>query len=385
MDIKLNELQVQLQDTSKKFMEKECTMQFVREMEKSELGYSSKMWQQMADMGWLGLPLPEDCGGMGMSTVDLVILMKELGRKICPSPYFPTVVIGGEAIAKAGSDAQKEELIPKIVAGETILSFAYQEMTRSFESGAIKTEARADGDNFVLNGTKMFVEFAAAADAHLVVARTSGCAPVKEGLTMFLVDANTPGIECIHLPTIARDHHYQLNFNNVKVPKSAVLGKIDDAWSDLEGVIDKGALAWSAFTVGASLELHEQSTQYAKDRVQFGRPIGQMQVIQGYLAQLIMEIYAADTMALFTAFQMDKGRHVRGYVAKTKVFSGESVSTTMDVGSQIFGGMGYMEDMDTTLYLRRGKQYQLMFGGLDYWYDIIAEELIDVENPVVLA
>ena len=202
---------------------------------------------------------------------------------------------------------------------------------------------------------------------------------------MFLVDANTAGIESIHLPTIARDHHYQVNFNNVKVPKSAVLGKIDDAWSDLEGVIEKGALAWSAFTVGASLELHEQSTQYAKDRVQFGRPIGQMQVIQGYLAQLIMEIYAADTMALFTAFQMDKGRHVRGYVAKTKVFSGESVSTTMDVGSQIFGGMGYMEDMDTTLYLRRGKQYQLMFGGLDYWYDIIAEELIDVEDPVVLA
>ena len=129
--------------------------------------------------------------------------------------------------------------------------------------------------------------------------------------------------------------------------------------------------------------MHEHATQYARERVQFGRPIGQMQTIQGYLAQMIMELYGADMLTMFTAFQMDKGRHVRGYVGKTKAFSSETVGHVMDVSSQIFGGMGYMEEQDTTLFLRRGKQYQLALGGSEYWEDVIAEEIID-RDPVVL-
>jgi alkylation response protein AidB-like acyl-CoA dehydrogenase len=148
--------------------------------------------------------------------------------------------------------------------------------------------------------------------------------------------------------------------------------------------LQKAALAFSAFTNGACFELHEEATQFAKERVQFGRPIGQLQTIQGYLAQLIMEILGADTLTMFTAFNMDKGRHVRGYVAKAKAFSSETVGRTMDIGSQIFGGMGYIEEVDSTLYLRRGKQYELMLGGSGYWYDIVAEEMIDAEEPVIL-
>jgi alkylation response protein AidB-like acyl-CoA dehydrogenase len=142
-------------------------------------------------------------------------------------------------------------------------------------------------------------------------------------------------------------------------------------------------LAFAAFTNGASFELHERATEFARTRVQFGRPIGQLQTIQGYLAQLIMEILGSDTLTLFTAFHLERGRDVRGYVAKTKGFAAETVARTMDIGSQIFGGMGYMEEVDTTLYLRRGKQYQLMLGGTDYWYDVAAEEVIDVDEPVL--
>ena len=163
-----------------------------------------------------------------------------------------------------------------------------------------------------------------------------------------------------------------------------MLGDVDDAWSVLEGVIEKAAIAFSAFTIGVSEWIHEAATRYAKDRVQFGRPIGQMQLIQSYLAGLIIVIYGIDTLTFFTAFNMDKGRNVRGYVAKTKAFAADTVKNTTDVGSQIFGGMGYMEEQDTTLYLRRGKQYQLMLGGVSYWEKIVAEELLDVETPVVL-
>ncbi len=383
MDMKLSEEQVQLRDTARKFMDEECTADFVREMEKSELGFSREMWRQMAEMGWLGISLPEDCGGLELGTVDLVLLAKELGRRICPSPFLSTAVIGGEAIARAGSEEQRQRYLPKIVDGETIVAFAFQEHHRDFDPGVIRLQARAAGDGYVLDGAKMFVEFAGGADLLLVVARTSGEPPSKSGLTMFLVDAGSDGITCKRTPTMARDHHYEVLFDGVVVLADRVLGSVDAAWSDLEGVIEKAAVAFSAFTVGVSEWMHEQANQFAKDRVQFGRPIGQMQLIQSYLAGLIIEIYGADTLTLFTAFNLDKGRNVRGSVAKTKAFAAETVKNTTDVGSQIFGGMGYMEEQDTTLYLRRGKQYQLMLGGVDYWEKIVAEELLDETAPVL--
>ena len=383
MDVKLSEEQVQLRDSARKFMEEHCTGEFVRELEKSELGYSPQMWQQMAEMGWLGISLPEDCGGLELGTVDLVILAKELGRNICPSPFLSTVVIGAEAIARAGSEAQRREYLPRIIAGELVTAFAYQEFTRRFEPGVTLLRAREEGDGYVLDGTKMFVEFAGAADLLLVVARTSGEPPSENGLTMFLVDARSAGLECKHTPTTARDHHYELTFSGVRVGKDRVLGRADDAWSDLEGVIEKAAVVFSGFTGGVSEKMHENATQYAKDRVQFGRPIGQMQLIQSYLATLIIEIWGSDTLTLFTAFNMDRGRKVRGYVAKTKAFAADTVNRSTNIGAQIFGGLGYMEEQDTTLYLRRGKQYQLMLGGVDYWEKIIAEELIDKTSPVL--
>jgi alkylation response protein AidB-like acyl-CoA dehydrogenase len=385
MDMKLTDEQAQLQESAGRFMDEECSMEFVREMEASELGYSQDMWKKMAELGWLGIDLPAESGGLEMGTLDLAILLRELGRHICPTPFLSTAVIGGTAIALAGSEEQRAQYIPQIIDGELVSAFAYQEFSRSFDPGAIRVEARASGPDYVLNGTKMFVEYAAAADLLLVVARTGDAPPSRNGITMFLVDAKTPGIALTKTPTMARDHHYDVTFSDVKVPADRVLGTVGEAWTHLEPVLHKAAIAFSAFTNGACFELHEQSTQFAKERVQFGRPIGQMQTIQSYLAQLIMEILGSDTLTLFTAYNMDRGRHVRGYVGKTKGFASETVNRVMDIGSQIFGGMGYMEEVDSTLYLRRGKQYELMLGGSGYWYDLAAEEMIDVDEVVELA
>jgi len=376
MDVKLSAEQIGLRDTARKFLTEECTPDFIREVEKSELGYAPTMWQQMAEMGWLGIGLPEDCGGLGMSTVDMVVLMKELGRRICPSPFFPTVAIAAEALARAGNDAQKAA-IEEIIDGKRVVAFAYQEASRDFDAGVIEMEARASGDGFVLDGTKMFVEYAGAADSLLVVARTSGARPERSGLTAFLIDARRAGISSERAATIARDHHYKVRFEKVAAERSEVLGEIGAAWDVLEPVIEKAAVLYSAFVVGVAEQMHEFANQFAKDRVQFNRPIGQMQTIQGYLASLIIEIYGADTLTLFTAFNLDKGRRMRDYVAKAKAFSAETVKNTTDVGSQIFGGMGYMEESDSTLYLRRGRQYKAMFGGTEYWEKIVAEELLD--------
>lgn len=384
MHMKLTPEQAQLQESAARFMDEECTMAFVRDIEKGDVGYGPEMWKRMAELGWLGLDLPEADGGLELGIVDLCILMRELGRHICPTPFIPTCVIAGTAIARAGTEAQRADHLPKIIDGERVVAFAYQEFSRHYHPGVVQLWARAEGDSFVLDGTKMFVEYAGAADRLLVVARTAGSEGDSAGLTMFLVDAKADGIKCLHTPTMARDHHYEVTFSGVRASRADVLGEVGDAWTVLEPVLHRAALAFSAFTNGACFEMHEMATLFAKQRVQFGRPIGQMQTIQGYLAQMIMEILGSDTLTLFTAYNLDRGRDVRGYVGKAKGFAAETVFRTMHQSSQIFGGMGYMEEQDSTLYLRRGKQYELMFGGHDYWYDVAAEEMIDVEEPVQL-
>jgi alkylation response protein AidB-like acyl-CoA dehydrogenase len=387
MDIKLSEEQTQLQDSAAKYMDNECTFEFVRKMEsESELGYCPDMWKTFAEMGWLAIGYPEEYGGLDMGVLDQVILVREFGRHICPTPYIPTVVTAGHAILDAGTDAQKEEYVGAIAAGEKIVAFAYQEFSRFFHPSHIKLEAKADGDDFVLDGSKLFVEYADAADTLLVMARTGDAARDNKdssGLTLFLVDRSSDGIETKQMPTMARDRHYEVKFNNVKVSKANVVGEVGKGWEALEPALLRTMVIFCAYTNGAGFEMHEHATQYAKDRVQFGRPIGQMQTIQMYLSQLIMELYGADTLTMFTAFNMDRERHVRGYVGKMKAFSAETVGRVMDIGSQIFGGMGYIEEWDTTLFLRRGKQYQLAWGGTEYWEEVIAEEIIDREAVVL--
>jgi len=303
VDIKLTEEQSQLKDMAAKFMDNNCTFDFVRGIENdSDTGFCRDMWGQFADMGWLGVLVPEEYDGMGMSVLDMVILVRELGRHICPSPYLHTAVLAADLIANAGSEEQKKALLPQIVSGEKVYALAYQEFSRFFRPEHIKLDASANGDGYTLNGSKLFVEFADGADALLVAAR-SGAQSSSDGLTLFLVDRSSAGLSTRHMPTMARDRHYQVDFDNVEVPSTAIIGEIDKGWDALEPALHKMVIGFCAFTNGAGFEMHEHSTQYARERVQFGRPIGQMQTIQGYLAQLIMELYGADMLTMFTAFQ----------------------------------------------------------------------------------
>ena len=377
MDMKLSEEQRQLRDTARKYVARESAIAFVREMEKSELGFSRAMWEQMGEMGWLAMGVPEKYDGLGMGHVDLVVLAQELGRGICPTPFFTSAVLCADAIARGGTEAQKSDLLPRMAAGELIVAFAYQEASRKFAPGEVtRATATRDGDEYVLSGTKLFVEFAAGADKLLVTARSSGQAPSAAGLSMFLVDREAAGVHVTHMPTMARDRCYEVKLDEVRVPASALLGELDHASLILEAVLERGAVMHSAHAVGMAQWMHESATAFAKERVQFGRPIGQMQIIQQYLATLIIEIHGAETLTYYTAWTMDRQRPQRELVAKTKAFAGYMVEHTMDRGAQIFGGMGYIEETNETLYLRRGKQHQLAFGGMDHWEDIIADEML---------
>lgn len=377
MDMELREEQQQLMVAARRFLASECPPSIVRESEASELGYSAELWRKMAGLGWLGLPHPQQFGGSGMGSVDLVVLAKELGRALCPSPYIPTVVLSGGAIAAAGSDEQKNSYLPRIIAGETVIAFALQEAMTFYDPRGIETTAAEQGDGFVLTGTKMFIEFASAADHLLVLARTAGAPHSNDGLTMFLVDTKSPGIELTPLGTMARDKQFEVTLNQVRVSKEDMLGTPGQGWSTLEGVIQQGVVALCGYMVGASERIHEMATAFAKERIQFDRPIGSFQAIQHYLAQTITEIVGADTTTLYAAWTLDEGLPAREIVAKAKVLAGDTFKQASAIGAQIHGGIGFNEDVDTTLFLRRGKQLQLSMGDSGYWEDIIAEEILD--------
>jgi alkylation response protein AidB-like acyl-CoA dehydrogenase len=376
MDMELNEEQRHLSETARRFMENECPARVVRELETSDLGFSPDLWRKIAELGWLGLPYPEEYDGYGMGPVDLVVLAKELGRALFPSPYIPTVVLGGGAILAAGTEEQKKTYLPRIAAGQTILAFGLQEASPYYDPRGVATRATVVGDGFVINGSKKFVEFANAADRLLIVARTDGGGASSDGLTMFLVDAKSEGIKLTPLGTMARDRQFNVTLDGVKVSKDDVLGSVGQAWPLLEKVIQRGIVTFCGCMIGASEKIHQMATDFAKERVQFGRPIGSFQAIQHYLAQIIMEIISDDTIVFYAAWALDRDISAREVVAKAKVCAGNTVKQASSIGSSIYGGIGFVQDTDTTLYLRRGKQWQLSMGDGGYWEEVIAEEVL---------
>jgi alkylation response protein AidB-like acyl-CoA dehydrogenase len=376
MDIELSGQQQHLVDTARRFMEKECPLSAVREQENTETGFSLELWRRMAELGWLGLPFPEQYGGYGLGNVDLALLSKEMGRSLCPSPYIPSVVLAGGAILAGGTDEQKSNYLPRIASGQTIIAFAIQEQTPYWDPRGVGCRATETADGWALNGTKMFVEYANAADRLLVVARTSGEKPSKDGITMFLVDSRAPGLSMRSLGTLARDRQLRIDLIGVPVSSDDVVGPVGGAWPVLERVIHNGIVTFSAYNVGASERIHAMATEFAKNRVQFGRPIGSFQAIQHYLAQSITEIIGADTMTLYAAWCLDEDEPAREIVAKAKALAGDTYKSVSALGAQIYGGIGFNEDVDTTLFLRRGKQAQLSMGDSGYWEDVIAGELL---------
>jgi len=377
MDMEFTEEQKALQNAARSFLATESPLSAAREMEANEEGFSRDLWAKMADLGWLGLPHSSDAGGSEMGNVELVILAKELGRQLCPSPYIPSVILAGLTIAGAGSDEQRARLLPQIINGELIIAFALQEENTYYDARSVRATATKEGDAYVLNGTKMFVESAAAADKVLVVARISSEPPDTAGLAMFLVDPNDVHVTLEPLDTMARDRQYQMKLDGVLVQPEDVIDTPASAWDTLEGVIERGVIALCGYMVGASQRIHDMATDFAKERVQFDRPIGSFQAIQHYLALSITEIIAADTTVFYAAWTLDEREPSREIVAKAKAFAGDTFRKATDLGAQIHGGIGYDESMDTTLFLRRGKQLQLSMGGSGFWEDIIAEELLD--------
>ncbi|MBM3166223.1 MAG: acyl-CoA dehydrogenase, partial [Chloroflexi bacterium] len=284
MDLRFSEQQEILKKMARDFLTAECPKALVRELEASEKGYSPELWKKMAELGWMGLVIPEDYEGMGYGFQDLTVLVEEIGRNILPGPLLCTIS-STFPILENGTDEQKKDFLPKVARGELILTPALLEAEGTYDASGIALKATAKGDDFVINGTKMFVEMAHVADYFVLAARAKAGSS-EDGITLFLVDAKSKGISCEVIPTIAHDKLCEVKFKDVSVPKKNVLGQVDKGWPIIVKLMEKGAVIKCAESLGGIQTCVEMTVAYSKERVQYDRPIGAFQALQHIMADM---------------------------------------------------------------------------------------------------
>ena len=375
MDLGLNEEQEMLRESAREFLRKECPKRLVRQLDESDEGYSVELWRKMAGLGWMGLIFPERYGGSGRDFVDLTILLGEMGYNIVPGPFFPTVVLGGLTILTAGSEEQKMEFLPRIARGEIVLSLALTEPSAGYDAVSVTTKAIARNGKYVIKGTKLFVLNANVADYILCVARTKKAKSPEDGITVFLVDAGTPGLTCTLLKTLAHDKQCEVVFDNVTVSEKSIVGKRDEGWAIVKDVLQKATVAKCAEMVGGAQAALDMSVSYAKERVQFGKPIGSFQAIQHYCANMAMDVSGSRFVTYKAAWKVSEGLPAALDAAIAKTWVGEAYGRVALSAHQIFGAIGFTMDHDIHLYYRQAKTGEIVFGGADFQRGVVAREL----------
>jgi alkylation response protein AidB-like acyl-CoA dehydrogenase len=292
MDFGFTEEQDMLRASARDFLARECPKGKVREIDKDERGYDPRVWHEMAGLGWIGLTLPEEYGGMGASFVDLTILMEEMGRNILPGPFFSTVALCALPLLGYGNREQKSERLPQIAKGQAIWTLALTETSGKYRASGVRLRAASEGENYVLQGHKLFVADAHIADHILVVSRTGEGKRPEDGITVLMVDARAPNIQMEAIPTIGGDRQFRVSFDRVTVPKDNVLGREGQGWGIVEFVLQRAAVLKCAEMSGACQAVLDITDSYAKERVQFERPIGSFQAIQHKLVDMLIDTEA---------------------------------------------------------------------------------------------
>lgn len=375
MDTTFTEEQEMLRKAAFDFLTKECPKSKVRELEEDEKGYSPQMWKMMADLGWIGLVVPEEYGGMGGSFQDLTIILEEMGRNILPAPFLCTTIEGIFPILDAGSEEQKKELLPKIANGELIFTMTLLESSGVYDASGVATKATAREDSFVINGTKLFVEMAHVANYLLCVTRTGEGASPEDGVTLFIVDSSTPGIHCEVIPTIGMDKLCEVRFEDVVVPKKNMLGKLDKGWPIVEQVIRKGAIAKSAESAGGMQACLDMTVAYSKERVQYDRPIGAFQALQHIMADMWIAVDTGRYLLYEAAWMESEGLPCAKEAAMAKAYINKAYQEVSRLGVRLHGAIGTTRDHDVSLYYRRAKAASNAFGGSELHLETVAGEL----------
>ena len=357
-----------LLDAARDFMRAEAPVSALRALRDSAdaTGFSRELWRTMTGMGWAGLLVPEAHGGLGFAHMGAGILCEQMGRTLCASPFLSSAVLGATLLKLAGSDAQQAAVLPRVAAGEHLIALALDESPRH-DPLAIATRARADGDGFVLDGEKRFVIDAHVADALIVAARTSGAAGEAHGISVFLIDAGTPGVSVERTSMVDARNAGTVRFSNVRVPASALLGTLHEAWPALERALDVARVCAAAELLGVATEVFERTLEYLRQRKQFGKIIGEFQGLQHRAAVLFCELELARSAVLGALRAADgDGSTLAAAASLAKARATEVATLAANEAVQMHGGIGMTDDIDIGLFMKRAAALRMWLGDAYY-------------------
>lgn len=383
MDVLMNEDEQMIADSARQFLEAEVSTKLVRAMEKDDLGYPKDLWAKAAELGWQGMCLPEKVGGSEMGLLALGLVLRECGRTMAPIPLHSTAV-ASITIAREGTDAQQQKYLPDVVSGKSIMTWAFSEKDPRFIADAVQMTAKKDGNDYVLNGTKMFVDNFVAADQMLVAARTKAGSKGEDGLSLFIVDTKSAGLSSTPLVTLAKDRQAEVAFKDVRVPAANAIGKIDGAWPTIQAMLDRGTALLCAQMVGAARKDIEMAIEYAKFRQAFGQPIGAFQSVGHTCADMQIWVDGGELLTFEALWKLDQGQTAWVEVSQAKSFCNEKLEAAVRNSQSIHGGIGFMMEFDLQLWFRRVSAWTMRMGTTYEHRARIAHALIDLPGDVIL-
>ena len=367
MNFDFTEEQVMLRDSVARFIQDDYDFDTRRAIANSDEGFSREKWQMFADLGWLSIPFAEEHGGFGGNAVDVMLVMEQMGKGLVVEPYLATVLLFGNLLQKAGSEALQSAHIPGIIDGSCLGAFAYLERQSRFELADIKTAAVADGDGYILNREKVVLLNGANANQIIVSARTSGEQCDEHGISLFLVAADAPGVEKLSYRMMDGQLVANLALQDVRVSADQLVGELDGAYAQIEAVVTEANLALAAEALGIMEQLNAKTLEYTKTREQFGVAIGSFQALQHRMVDTFMA-YEQTKSLLYRAVcaMTDEQEDVTAAVHALKVMVDKSGKQVFGEAIQLHGGMGLTDELDIGHYAKRLMMINTTFGNGDY-------------------
>ena len=370
MNFELSEEQKMIQQSVERFVQENYDLTSRVKISSEDPGYSQEYWTAMAELGWLGLAFSEEEGGFGGNQIDTLVLMEQFGKGLVLEPFLANIVLGGGAIKRGGSPAIKESVLPNLIEGNLQVTLAYAEEQSRFDIEDVATAAREDGSNFIINGKKSMVLNAESADKIVVVTRTSGSQVDEDGISLFLVDATSKGIERENFPTVDGLRASEITFTDVEVPSGNLIGEKDKGFSILQAVVNDAILALSAEAVGAMEVLYKDTVEYTQQREQFDHPLSDFQVLQHRMVDMFMEYEQCKSLLLRATMETVQDpilaqrtvHALKHLIGKSGIFVGESAV-------QLHGGMGVTEELRIGHFFKRLLVIDSQFGNSDFHLD----------------
>jgi alkylation response protein AidB-like acyl-CoA dehydrogenase len=377
MDFRFSEEQEELRAMARSFLEEASGSEQIRAAMETPLGYDAAVWTQIAtELGWPCVHIPEEYGGLGLGYVDLVVLLEAAGEAVLCAPFFATVALGANTLLEVGTEEQKAEHLPSIAEGTSTATLAFAEASGSWDADGVEATATPDCDGFVLEGTKCWVIDGHSADKLLVAARTPGSSG-EDGISVFLLGGNEEGVTRKVLPTMDQTRRQaEITLSAVRVGADACLGKPGAAWPGLRRALDLAAIGLAAEQVGGAQKCLDMSVQYAKEREQFGRPIGSFQAIKHKCADMMVAVESARSALYYAACIADDGSDdLSSNASLAKAWCSESYFQCAGDSIQIHGGVGFTWEYDPHLHFKRARASESFLGDPAYHRERVAAHL----------